>query len=114
MIRRNERLLIVIGLLVIAAAILYETLRAPDLSPVSAPQTAPTSAASTAVSRFAVNINTASVEELMGVRAINESLAAAIVEDRAENGRFSSVEDVLRVKGIGPATYEKLRAYLTV
>ncbi|MBQ7542491.1 MAG: helix-hairpin-helix domain-containing protein [Clostridia bacterium] len=112
--RRSERLLIAIALLVIAAALLYETFRAPDLHTASAPQTVPTQTASTAISRFAVDLNTASAEELAGVRGVSEQLARAIVEDRAENGRFSSVEDILRVKGVGQATYEKLRAYLTV
>lgn len=112
--RRAERILIAIGLAVIAAAILYETLHAPDLAVSSAPQTQATSAVLTSVSRFAVDLNTASREELLGVRGIREELADAIVRDRAENGRFNAVEEITRVPGIGPATMEKLRPYLTV
>ena len=111
--QRSERLLIALALVIIAAAILYQTLRAPDLIVSSAPQTSATSAASTAVSRFAVDVNTASREELMGVRGMREDLADAIVREREENGRFDSIEDITRVSGIGPATLEKLRPYLT-
>ena len=104
--------MIVIGLVVVAAAILYETMQAPDLWLSSAPQPQPTSAVSTAVSRFAVDINTASREELMGVRGVSEFLADRIVSDREKNGPFSSVEDITRISGIGSATLEKLRPYL--
>ncbi len=110
---RSEKRLVCVGLLVIAAGILFETVRAPDLYPVSSPQTDPTTAVSTSVSRFAVNINEATVEELMGVRGITEDLARRIVDDRNENGRFETTEDLMRVQGIGAKTYEQLRPYLT-
>lgn len=110
---RSEKALVCVGLLVIAACILYETVRAPDLYPTSAPQTDPAPTASTSVSRYAVNINEAQAAELSGLRGISAELAQRIVDDRNENGRFASVEDLLRVTGIGPKTLEQLRAYLT-
>ena len=110
---RSEKRLVCVGLLVIAAAILYETIRVPDLYPTSLPQTDPVSTVSSVVSRYAVNVNEASAEELAGVRGITEELAMRIVDDRSENGRFASVEDLQRVTGIGPKTLEQLRPYLT-
>ena len=111
--QREERILVVLALVIIAAMILYQGLRAPNLHISSAPQTSATTAASTAVSRFAVDINSASYEELMGVRGMREGLADAIVQDRAENGRYDSVEDITRISGVGPVTLERLRPYLT-
>lgn len=111
---RGEKRLVCIGLAVIAAGILYETLRAPDMYPASAPQTDPPATVSTVVSRYAVNINEATAAELAGVRGITEELAQRIVDERSENGRFASTDDLTRVPGIGPKTVEKLRPYLTV
>lgn len=110
---RGEKRLVCVGLLVVAAGILYETIRVPDLYPAMIPQTDPVSAVSTAVSRYAVNVNAASAEELAGVRGISEELAQRIVDDRNENGRFFSMEDLLRVSGIGPKTLEQIMPYLT-
>lgn len=47
------------------------------------------------------NINEASAEDLENVPSIGADLAARIVEDRKENGRFKSVDDLGRVRGIG-------------
>ena len=55
-----------------------------------------------------VNINKASAEEIAAVlTGVGDKKAADIVADRKANGAFKSVEDLARVKGIGPATIEK-------
>lgn len=61
-----------------------------------------------------VNINTASVEQLMTLNGIGDVKAKAIVNYRNENGSFSSVDELLNVSGIGEKTLEKIRAYITV
>ena len=48
-----------------------------------------------------VNLNTATEEELTSLPGIGEATAAKIVADRAANGPFSAVEDLMRVSGIG-------------
>lgn len=62
-----------------------------------------------------VNINTADAatlaQELVGV---GPALAAAIVEDRAKNGRFDSPEDLTRVSGIGMRIVENNRQFILV
>ena len=111
---RSEKRLVSIGLLVVAAGILYETIRMPDLYPTSAPQTDPTPSVSTSVSRYAVNVNEASAEELAALDVISDELAQRIVDDRNENGRFFTPEELMRVPGIGEKTYERIRAYVTI
>jgi competence protein ComEA len=61
-----------------------------------------------------INVNTASVTELETLSGIGEVLAATIVEYRTQNGPFASVDDLLDVSGIGPATLEEIRDQVTV
>jgi competence protein ComEA len=61
-----------------------------------------------------ININTASATELETLSGIGEVLAATIVEYRTQNGPFASVDDLLDVSGIGPATLEEIRDQVTV
>lgn len=61
-----------------------------------------------------MNINTASATELEDLSGIGEVLAATIVEYRTQNGPFASVDDLLDVSGIGPATLDEIRDQITV
>jgi competence protein ComEA len=61
-----------------------------------------------------VNINTASSAELERLPGIGPAKARAILELRARLTRFARIEDLLRVKGIGRATFRKLRPYLAL
>ncbi len=61
-----------------------------------------------------ININTASVSELMTLSGIGEARAKAIVEYRDTYGGFSSVDDLVLVDGIGEKTLEKNRDLITV
>lgn len=60
-----------------------------------------------------VRINSASAGELQQLPGIGPALAQRIVETRSR-GRFTSVDDLLRVPGIGKAKLAKLRAYVEV
>lgn len=62
----------------------------------------------------AVNINTATPEELDAVKGIGPGKAQAIVDYRTKNGPFKSVDDLKAVKGFGVKTLDKLRSELTV
>lgn len=62
----------------------------------------------------AVDLNTASKEELTSVKGIGPKKAAAIVEYRKKNGSFKSVDDLNNVHGFGDKTVAKLRGDLTV
>jgi len=61
-----------------------------------------------------VNINTARQEELASLPHIGTVKAKNIVSYRESQGKFSSVEDLLKVKGIGPKILEKIRADICV
>jgi competence protein ComEA len=61
-----------------------------------------------------INLNTATADDLDTLPGIGKVKALAIVTDRDTNGPFSAVDDVVRVKGIGPGTLKKIRALVTV
>lgn len=61
-----------------------------------------------------LNLNAATAEQLDGLKGIGPSKAQAIVADRERNGPFRSVDDLLRVKGIGRKLLEGIRPYVTV
>jgi competence protein ComEA len=61
---------------------------------------------------YSLDINAATWVEWLQLPAIGETLARRIVEDREQRGPFDSLEDVTRVRGIGPGTFEQIRPYL--
>ncbi len=69
--------------------------------------------ASAGVALAAVNVNTASKEELESLKDIGPVKAQAIVDYRAQHGPFRSLEDLDKVKGIGKATLAAIRKDVT-
>ena len=63
---------------------------------------------------FRVNVNESTWVEWMQLEGIGPALAQRIVADRSLKGRFSSIKDVGRVPGIGPATLDRIRPWLTM
>jgi len=61
-----------------------------------------------------ININTATVEELVNLKRIGPKYAERIVQYRETNGPFVKVEDITKVKGIGPKTLEVNKDAITV
>jgi len=59
-----------------------------------------------------VNINTAGPEELERLPGVGPATAQKILDYRAANGPFKAVEELMDVKGIGPAKFEKMRPFI--
>lgn len=66
------------------------------------------------MSQGAVNINTASLQELTKLKGVGEKKAEAIVAWRKENGNFKTVDQLLEVKGIGAATLAANREIIRI
>jgi competence protein ComEA len=62
--------------------------------------------------RFQVDVNAAEWPELAQLPDIGPTLAGRIVESRTNEGPYVDHDDLMRVKGIGPKTLEKIRPYL--
>ncbi|HKB58771.1 MAG TPA: helix-hairpin-helix domain-containing protein [Gallionellaceae bacterium] len=62
----------------------------------------------------AVNLNTATKEELDTVKGIGPVKAQAIIDYRKQHGPFKSVDDLKNVRGFGGKTVAKMRGGLTV
>jgi len=63
---------------------------------------------------FAVNINTAGVDELSLLPSVGPTLAQRIVEERQRQGPFANIDELSRTPGIGPNRIEQLRPFILV
>lgn len=61
-----------------------------------------------------INLNTASADELDSLPGIGPTYAQRIIDYREANGGFSSIEEIENVKGIGPATFGKMKDQITI
>jgi competence protein ComEA len=61
-----------------------------------------------------LDLNTATIEQLDALPGVGPATAQAIVAEREKRGRFAAVDDLLDVRGIGPAKLEGMRDLVTV
>ena len=61
-----------------------------------------------------LNINKATEQDLQNLPGIGLSLASKIIEYRNENGKFSTIEDIKNVNGIGESKYENIKEQICV
>ncbi|KAE8126542.1 MULTISPECIES: ComEA family DNA-binding protein [Bifidobacterium] len=85
--------------------------------PSALPSTVPSASPSTnsnAGGSGLINLNTATVQELDTLAGVGPVTAQRILDHRQRIGRFTSVDQLLDISGIGPKTLEKLRSQVTV
>ncbi len=61
-----------------------------------------------------ININTATAAELEALPRVGPALAQRIVDYRTAHGQFRAIEDIMLVSGIGPATFDQIKARITI
>jgi competence protein ComEA len=62
---------------------------------------------------FAVDLNTANIEELSGLKGIGQGTAEKIVEYRTKQ-KFGSIEELIQVKGIGQKKFDAIKKDLSI
>ena len=81
---------------------------------VGAPESSASTTPGTGSSSGLVNINTASAAEPQTLSGIRPSMAQAIIDERTQNGAFASVDDLMRVSGIGEKKLAKIKDCICV
>ena len=71
-------------------------------------------ASAQAVDLEKININSASAEELARLQGIGEVKARKIIDFRDRRGLFETPEDIMKVPGVGPKTFEKNKERIVV
>ena len=61
-----------------------------------------------------LDLNRASVEELIALIGISENMAESIIDFRDANGGFDCVEDLMEVECISETSYQRIRLRVTV
>jgi competence protein ComEA len=60
-----------------------------------------------------VDLNAATPEDLAGIPGLSAKLAIEVVAERERRGRFTSPDDLIRVRGVGPIRLARARPFLT-
>lgn len=61
-----------------------------------------------------INVNDATREDLIGIRGIGPALADRIVAYREEHGSFTDTKELLEVTGIGEMKFEQIKQFVRV
>ncbi len=61
-----------------------------------------------------INVNTATLEQLQTLPGVGPAIAKSIVEYRSKVGKFTKIEDLLNVKGIGEKKFQRMKERLTI
>ncbi len=61
-----------------------------------------------------ININTATINELIKLTGIGESKAKLIIEYRTKNGKFKDIKEIMNIKGISETLFSKIKENITI
>lgn len=117
-----ERYVFAAAMLVTAAIIVFNIVELPnEEQPIISSQVETTTEqeSDSAVQAMApisdiVNINTATIDELQSVKGIGYNLAYQIVAYRKVIGGYSSLEQLMNIKGISQRVFEQIKPYVTL
>jgi competence protein ComEA len=102
-----NRLMMALGALLVAGVVASAPVFAQD-KPAAKP------AKSAAAPAGPVNLNTATQAQLETLPGIGAAAAKRIIEYRDKNGKFTKVEQLMNVKGIGEKSFLKLKPMITI
>ncbi len=102
----ERKLLLIIGALLLAGALLR-------LLPVKYPSNFSQNSVAVSHAPQPVDMNQASLEELMSIPGIGQVIAERIIRYRSEAGPFHHAEELLKIRGIGPKSLAAIRDYIT-
>ncbi len=71
-------------------------------------------ASSKAAATEKVNLNTATLEQLQTLPGVGPAVAKRILDHRTKVGKFSKIEEILNVKGIGEKRFQRMKDRLVV
>lgn len=69
----------------------------------------PTGQEPAAVQKTVINLNTATIDQLMTLPGIGQKTAERILEYRTKSGGFKKIEELMNVKGIGEKSFLKIK-----
>lgn len=61
-----------------------------------------------------ININTATAAELAKLPGVGPKTAEAIIAEREKSGGFKSTDDLMKIKGIGPKKFDKIKDMISI
>ena len=102
-----NRLMMALGALMIAGVMASAPVLAQD-KPAAKP------AKTAAAPAGPVNLNTATQAQLETLPGIGAAAAKRIIEYREKNGKFTKIEQLMNVKGIGEKSFLKLKPMITI
>ncbi len=106
--RQERQILLFVGAVVLSGIIISFLRKIYPRSRIISPQIQPS------ITDKKANPNKASLEELIRLPEIGPVLAQNILEYRNASGPFNSLDDLGKVKGLGPKKLERLKDYLSL